>query len=169
MIIHNKRFTHVIVLLGFALILTACGGTAATPFPTFTPIFDQSPTPIPLNKENCAKSAVENWLQRSSSLTVEFAEIVNSSIATPPTEMPKVIERLITIRGAMLAIPHPSCADTHYFQLDAMTEEVIRMLDGYSRGGQIDMVGFITSTNTKFDELRRAEADLGAIYKTLTE
>jgi hypothetical protein len=150
-------------------ILTACGGSSG-PVPTATPSGDQvpgGPTSQPDPALNCPRGALESYLQRSSNLSSEFIEVMNTNLATPPNQISSVIDRLSALRNSLQLLAVPACAAEHARALDVLTNDVLSALTEYGRGGALDLVAFVTQTNATFESIKSLEAQLIALYESL--
>lgn len=171
------RKLGILSVLGLVLMLalTACGGGQSGPAPSATP--DGASGSGGSGGEaqggnaavNCPRSGLENWLQRSSALTQEFTDTVNSSLAVPPNQIGAVVDRLASVRGALLIITVPDCAQAHFKLLDETTQRVITTLEDYGRGLPVNLVEFISQSNAAFDQIRAAETELNKLYESLPQ
>jgi hypothetical protein len=161
-----------LAMLGLALVLAACGGAEPTQAPAPDGVPDSAPDGAAnadptFDPASCPRAALEQWLQRSSSLVFEFALVINQNLATPPDRLGATLDQLTTLRSALPDLAAPDCAADHVHMIAGMMDGAIRALSGYVSSGSIDLVAFATGLNAEMDQIRAMEAQLGALYGSL--
>lgn len=156
---HIIRFAALLLMI---TLLAGCGERTAAPTVTDAP----SRATIGV-AEDCPRSALENWLQRSSNLTQEFADLVNNNIAIQPSLALGVLDQISSIRAALIAARAPQCAMQHAIALGRATDLAAAYFDAYRRGEATDVVGSITLINSAIDEARALEQVLLSLHDTL--
>lgn len=155
-------FSRFIATMFILVALTGCDGRASAPLVTVAPFIEP-----PLLSEDCPRPALENWLQRSSSLTQELSDTVNNNIAILPERASDVIDQIGNIRAALLVANPPPCGSAHAEAI----EEALTLAESYFRAYRersvTDPVGSITRINSALDQVRALEQELMRLHDIL--
>jgi hypothetical protein len=156
----TRKPLRIVACLVLAGLLAACGGTSG-PEPT--------PTRAPRrNTGDCPRAGLENWLQRSNALTAEFFENVDDALETPRAQFNPLIEKLAELRSTLAVIQAPGCALEHYDLVADVTNQVIEGFRDFRNGKQMDLPAFVGSMKNRYALLKTKEAELNALYITLS-
>jgi hypothetical protein len=151
-------------LIALSLLIVLAGCAERTSPPTVT----NAPTVNPqLRSAECPRSALENWLQRSSNLTQELSEVVNNNIAIQPERASDVIDRLGSVQAALEAARPPQCAAPHADALNEALSLADAYFSAYRQGLATDPIGSLTGINSTLDRARALEQELMRLYETL--
>ncbi|MDW8299943.1 MAG: hypothetical protein RML95_11470 [Anaerolineae bacterium] len=117
--------------------------------------------------EECPRTALEHWLQRSSNLTQELSDVVNGNIAIQPEQAFNVINDLSAIRSALELARAPQCATAHAAALSEALNLADAYFSAYGARRATDPVGTLTRINSLLDQARALEQELMRLYSTL--
>lgn len=157
---------QLLAVMTLLLLITACGGgTPPTDMPPTVPNATEgsglSSTP------DCDKRALEQWLQRASFLTQEFADLINGSLTKLPSQFVPILNQVSEIQTALQSANPPGCAQQHAQMIDQMLTEALTALGRYSQGQAVDLVNIVTNINQQLDTVRGIEGQLNTLYGTL--
>lgn len=152
-----------IAILLMAVMLAGCGERTSVPsFSTEVTLMPQG-----LSSSDCPRPALENWLQRSSSLTQELSDVINNNIAVRPERANEVIDRIGSIQAALVVARPPKCAALHAEALNQALNLADAYFSAYGQGRATDPVGSLTRINAALDEARALEQELMRLHDAL--
>jgi hypothetical protein len=166
-VLEARRRAWLVVLC--ALALAGCGGTPAATAPggDVTRQPGVAPQGMPNQLVNCNRAELETWISRAKTATQEFADKMNSSVATLPAQMGEVISQLQLIATSLRLVAVPDCARSHYDELLAAMGDALNRLSNYAASGQGEIGQIILTSNSQLDQARQREQALIEIYNAM--
>lgn len=162
----KRAFSQLLAVMISLLLLTACGGA---PPPSDVPptLSDATAGSDAISTPDCDKRALEQWLQRASFLTQEFADLINGSLTKQPSQFVDVLNKVSEIQTSLQNANPPGCAQQHAQMIDQMLAESLVSLGRYSQGQAVDLVSIFTNINQQLDTVRGVEGQLNTLYSSL--
>lgn len=142
----KRPFRHSLsALVWVALALTACGAADTAPPATAT----LPPPGQIIYVPGCGTRDLENWLENTYFLTIEFVNVTNQGVSQPPEALGPIVQRLADLRDMVFAVPTPDecAADTQRLITDMMSTTVTALQD-FASGQEVDLNAMLAEVNT---------------------
>jgi hypothetical protein len=133
---HMKKNTYLLtgITLALAILLSACGNTAAPP-PPATAVATITTTPDP-----CAKENIGAEVQKVHNFMVEFDDAATLASSLQQAQLPDAIANMQRIRREADALPVPPCLSTlKMYEVEHM-KTVINTMLAFMRGADKELV-----------------------------
>lgn len=154
-----SRHMRLLVMMCAALLLAACG--QEEPYTPATISMTSSPAQDLIFVGGCASADLENWLEHTDFLEMEFVRTMLDSVALPPGEVGPAIQRMGELRNAFADVPAPDeCAAEVHRSISMLMENGLAAFQAYANGAAIQLQTAAADASAALTEIRSQQAQL---------